>query len=340
MAVVTPTYVQLHPSYMLPDIILQYQQASGAFEVLTAGEPLTRLGPGDMAAYVKGLDIRTDEASGQSAYNQLPSVSVIPTMKSTATYLLRVRAEYDHHDLAAFGQWGASLVEAQRLGTRQGIFQQMRSALLYGFNAANNEGLLNAQGATSVSLPADSQGNTTISTYDNGQLAVFLLTQISALMTRTMQVGKPNKIVMLMPQRTLAQMGFQGIVTLVQYQKTGGGSATTAGLVTQIAGLQDVDIVWVCDDTLIGQGAGGTDAIIITSPEVKKPVGTPPINTNEFAKLAPGLEAINLQLCDMDAPREIPTPLAGGAIDVLSELRITSGWNLRGEGITILSAGY
>lgn len=339
MAGVTPSYVQLHPSYMMPEILLQYQQASGAFETLQGGEPLTRLGAGDLVAYVKAMDIRTDTASGQSAYNQLPSVSIVPRMVSTASYLLRVRAEYDHHDLAAFGEWGASLVEAQRLGTRQGIFQQMRSALLYGFNAANGEGLLNAQGATAVTLPADSNGNISISTYDNGQLGVFFLTQISALKTRVLQIGTPTGLVILAPQRVIGQMSYQGIVSLIQYQRVGSGTNTTAGMTTDVAAIQGDKIIWVCDDTLIGQGAGGSDAIILTCPEVKKPVGAP-INTNEFARLAPGLEAVNLQLCDMDAPREIPTPLPGGAIDILSELRITSGWVLRPEALTIISAPY
>jgi hypothetical protein len=250
-----------------------------------------------------------------------------------------VRAEYDHHDLAAFGNWGASLVEAQRLGTRQGIFQQMRSALLYGFNPTNGEGLLNTQGATAVTLPADSNGATSISTYDNGQLAIYFLTQLGALKTRVLQVGTPTNITILAPQRVIAQMTYAGIVQLVQYQRPGAGTAVTAEVVQDVAKAQGDKVIWVADDTLIGQGAGGTDAIIMTAPEVKKPVASP-INTNEFARLAPGLEACNIQLCDMDAPREIPTPMPGGAIDVLSELRITSGWSLRPEALTIISAPF
>jgi hypothetical protein len=339
MAGVTPSYVQLHPSYVMPEIILQYQQASGAFETLQGGEPLTRLGQGDLVVYIKAFDIRTATASGQSAYNQLPSVSITPKMISTATYLVRVRAEYDHHDIAAFGNWGASLPEAQRLGTRQGVFQQMRTALLYGFNPVNGEGLLNSQGATAVTLPADSNNHTTISTYDSGQLAVFFLTQLSALKTRTLMIGQPTSVTILAPQRVIAQMGYQGIVQLSEYQRIGAGSNVSAGVVTDIAAHQGDKVIWVADDTLIGKGAGGTDAIIMTTPEVKKPQGGR-INTNEFALLAPGLEACNLQLCDMDAPREIPTPLPGGAIDVLSELRITSGWSLRPEALTIISAGF
>jgi hypothetical protein len=45
-------------------------------------------------------------------------------------------------------------------------------------------------------------------------------------------------------------------------------------------------ISWGYDDTLQGQGAGGTDMMIITMPEVAKVMGMK-INTNEFAKFAP-----------------------------------------------------
>jgi hypothetical protein len=94
-----------------------------------------------------------------------------------------------------------------------------------------------------------------------------------------------------------------------------------------------------CDDTLIGKGAGGTDAIVISIPEIKKPDGGRN-NTNEFAKLTPGLNACNLQFCDMPAPREIISPIAGGGTDVLSEMRITPGWSVRPEALTIMSAQF
>jgi hypothetical protein len=45
-------------------------------------------------------------------------------------------------------------------------------------------------------------------------------------------------------------------------------------------------------------------------------------------------------LQDMAAPKEIPVPLAGGAIDIVSELRTTSGWGVRPEAITICTMQY
>jgi hypothetical protein len=96
---------------------------------------------------------------------------------------------------------------------------------------------------------------------------------------------------------------------------------------------------WTYDDTLIGKGAGGTDAVVLTMPEVKKPRGVM-MDTNAFADLTPGLDYTTLMLTDMAAPREIPTPLPGGAIDVVSELRSTCGWGIRPEAVTIVSMQF
>jgi hypothetical protein len=298
-----------------------------------------RLGEGDLVAYIKRADVRTHMAAGQTAYNSLPSVGVTMSMISTATYLMRVRAEYDHHDTAAMGRWGVPIVDAQRLGMRQGHFQLARNALLYGFNPANGEGLLNTNGATAVSLPNDSNGNYTVVTYDNGQMAFFILSQISALKTRTNQLGIGRKFTILGPQRVLSAFEYQNIVQLTQYQRIGGGTNSTAGTIKDIAEANGDEIIWAYDDTLVGKGAGGVDAVVIVMPEVEKPQGSK-FNTNEWAKLTPGLDACTLQLCDMAAPRELPTPLPGGAIDVLSEMRITSGWGVRPEAVTILSIQY
>jgi hypothetical protein len=98
--------------------------------------------------------------------------------------------------------------------------------------------------------------------------------------------------------------------------------------------------MWTYDDTLIGKGAGGNDAVIITMPEVEKPKGDGMINTNEFAGLKPGNDACLTMYADQAAPKEITSPLAGGATDVLSEWRITSGWAIRPEAITIASMQY
>lgn len=340
MANIFPAFVQANPSYIMPETLLQFSQPSGYTTLLYGNDPQARLGTADLFVYMKKLEVRTRVAGGQAAYNQLPSVTLVASQISTPTYLVRVRAEYDHHDTAAGGVWGVSVPEGQRLGMRQGIFQQMRNAGLYGFNPANGEGILNAAGATAVNLPADTNGNTTVVTYDNGQMGVFLLTQIQAIKTRTFQMGQPARISILGPQRVLGAFEYQNIVQVTQFQREGAGTVSTAGLVKQVMDWNGDILEWSYDDTLQGKGAGGNDAVVISMPEIKKPDNGEAVNTNEFAKLTPGYDGCNVQLCDMAAPREIPTPLPGGAIDVLSELRITSGWGVRPEATTIVSMQY
>lgn len=338
---IAPAFVTVNPSYIVPELLLPYSQASGAFDLLPTGEPMVRLSDGDLFVYIKRADIRTRVAAGQAAYNSLPSCTVAMSQISTPTYLQRVRAEYDHHDTAAMGRWGVSIVEAQRLGMRQGHYQLARSALLYGFNPANGEGLLYTNGATAVPLPPDSNNNDTVVTYDNGQMAFFLISQLSAIKTATNQLGIGRKFTILGPQRVLGAFEYQNIVQLTSYQRVGAGSMSTAGTVKDVASWNGDEIIWAYDDTLIGKGSGGNDAVIVCMPEVQKPSQMDDAwDTNEFAKLSPGLDACTMQLCDMAAPREIPTPMPGGAIDVLSEWRVTSGWGIRPEAIRVISMQY
>ena len=336
-----PSYVTVNPHHMMSELIMQYSLASGAFTTLATENPMPRLGEADLYVYAKKVQLTTQVSANQSTANQLPSASVIPSMISTATYRLQTRAQYDNFDEAATGAWGYALPEALRLAARQGIAQQLRNALLYGYNPANGEGLLNTAGATRVNLGADSNGNVGYSTWDSGQLAQFMLNMIGNLKTTTLQIGQPLRLVFLAPQRFIQQISYGGIVSLTQFQRIGAGVETAAGLVETVAAWAGGDDVsFAADDTLIGQGYGGTDAIILVAPELKIPRANAQINTNVFATLTPNQTATTLMLCDVAAPTEIPTPLPDGGITTLYTMRSTSGWGIRPEGMTVLSAAY
>lgn len=337
-----PSQVKIHPSYTAPELVLKYNQVSGAFRLLHGGRPEVRLGEGDLAVYIKALDVRTKAAVGQQAYELLPSVDVIASYISTPTYLIRNRFEFNHHDTAAAGTWGVSLDSALALGSRQAINQQLRSQLIWGVQSSNGEGIANMPGAYAVSLPPDSNGNDTLVTYDNGQLAIAFLGYILGNQIRMYQLGQdPLHTVICGPQRILGTMAKQNVVQLTSYQRAGAGVATTGGMIKEVTEMSDDTIEWCFDDTLIGQGAGGTDLVIITQPTVKNPERKEaPIDTNEFSRLMPGLDATTIMFMDMAAPREIRAPLPFGAVDVGLELRATSGWGIRPEGTTLLSIQY
>jgi hypothetical protein len=339
MALNAPAFVTVSPSFIEPGLILPYAQASGAFDLIATGFPRILLGEDDLWVYMKRIDLRTSIESGTAAPNQLPGVAITLSQISTPSYLVRTRAQYDRHDVAAAGHWGVSLPEAYRLGMRQAHFQLARVALLYGFQPQNGEGLVNTTNATAVNLPPDSNGNDTVVAYDTGQMALFLLQQIENLKTLTNQLGIGRKFTILGPQRVLGQFQYPGIVQLVQFQRSGAGTTTTAGVVKETLLINGDLIIWACDDTLKGQGSGGTDLVIISMPEVEKPSGGR-INTNIFATLEPGIDVCSTMYADVAAPIEIVSPLPGGATDVVTEMRHTSGWGIRGESLTLISMAY
>lgn len=339
MSLIASAYVRLHPSFEEPELILPYSQASGWMDTLMGGGPRVRLGEDDLLVYMKRLDLRTKILSGTASPNQLPGISIVASQLSTPTYNTRCRAEYDHHDTAAAGRWGFALPEAYRLGMWQAHFQLARDAGLYGFNPQLGEGLIHTVGATAINLPPDSFGNTTVLTYDNGQMAFFLLQQFLNIKTRTVQLGIGRKFTILGPQRILGQFEYPDIVQLPQFQRPGAGTSVTAGVVKETLMANGDTLMWCYDDTLIGQGAGGTDAVLLVMPEVEKPEADK-LSTNIFATLAPGNPTVTTMYFDQAAPREIISPLGGGATDVLTELRMTAGWGVRPEGVTIVSMTY
>ena len=338
MTISAPAFVTVSPSFIEPNLIMPYTQASGFTEVLFGGDPQIRLKMDDQYVFVKKLNIRQQVSAAQQPANVLPGCDIVLSQASTPTYLMRSRAQYDHHDVNAAGNWGVSVPEAYRLGNRQGMNQQARNAALYGFNPQNGEGILSG-GGTAVNLPPDSFGDTTASTYDPGQMATFLLQQIQLLKGRMNQLGLPLRVTILGPQRILGIFTYPGIVQLTSVQRPGGGNFTTMQLIAWILEENKDELFWAYDDTLIGKGSGGSDAVLIVAPEIKKP-NAPKFNTNVFADLTPALDATVTMYADMAVPMEITSPLADGATNTLYEQRITSGWVLRPEAVTVVSMVY
>ena len=339
MSIQANAYITLNPSFIEPEFLVQYSQASGFVDILADGQLRTRLSEDDLLVYMKQLNLRTRMAASQAGSQELPSVDVQATMISAPTYLLQVRNQYNHHDVAAGARWGFAVPEAYRLGGRQANFQLARDACLFGMNPQNGEGIINAPNAVALNLPPDTNGNSTLVTYDNGQMAFFLAQQVLNIKTSTNQLGLGRKFTILGPQRALGLFEYN-VVQLVQFQRIGAGTTSTAGTFKEILMSNGDTLIWAYDDTLIGAGANGTDLIIIAMPEVEKPAGQSPVNTNEFAKIMPGSKVCLTQYCDMAAPREIVSPLAGGATDFLQEWRVSSGWAPRYQALRLISAQY
>ncbi|MBL5926806.1 hypothetical protein [Enterobacter asburiae] len=341
MSAFAPAITTVSPSMMLPEIIMQYSMASGAFDILPGSAPTVKIGSSDLVVYQKYLRATTQAHVGQSLPGQLPSASITGGYDQMMTYRISTRSQYSYLDTDAASRWGYSLVDGMRLANRQGHAQQMRNMLLYGVKASNNEGITNSPSATTLNLGSDSQGNDSYTTWDAGEMAKFILGLIADQKTKMMILGQPLTTVILCPQRFMKALEWTGVVELTSYQRPGAGTQTIGGMVKTIAGDASSDsVIFSQDDTLIGKGAGGTDLIIVTNPELVVPEARQDINTNIFATLTPNQQAVNVMFCDMAAPTEIPSPMPDGGLTTLYTMRTTPGWNFRPEGVTLLSAKY
>ena len=341
MANLFPAQAKVNPSFSEPDLIVTYAQPSGAWAALAGAQPRVKIGSDDLYVYINGLDLRTDTLTAQSASNFLPSCSLVGSYYSTATYLIRARATWDHHDISAAARYNVALPQAQELAMLQAFAQQGRGMLLYGYNPANNEGLLNAPNAVQETLPPDSYHNTTLETYDNGQLALQFQAWIVALLSGTYQAGMPSELVLIGPQRILVTMQMQKVVQTTSIQRPGAGYMTTAQAIETICKEFGCNVSWHFDDTLIGKGLNGADMVILTMPELSVPdLPNLAMNTGAFNEMQPSMKAVNVMYADMAAPMNIPTPVPDGGITTVKELRMSSAWNLRYQGLYLLSIPY
>lgn len=341
MSAFAPAFTTVNPSMMLPEMVMQYSMASGAFDILSGSAPTVKISTSDLVVYQKYLRMTSQAHVSQSLPGQLPSSSITGGYDQMMTYRVSTRSQYSYLDDDAANRWGYSLVEGLRLANRQGHAQQLRNMLLYGVNAANNEGITNSPNATTISMGSDSYGNDSYITWDSGELSKFVLSLIAGQKTRMMLLGQALTTVVLCPQRFMQALEWTGIVELTTYQRPGAGTATVGQIIKSIAGDAAGDSIIFCqDDTLIGKGAGGTDLIVITNPELVVPEARQDINTNIFATLTPNQQAVNVMFMDVSAPTEIPSPMPDGGMTTLYTMRATPGWNLRPEGVTLLSAKY
>lgn len=336
-----PAQTKVAPSFSEPNAIVDYAQQSGFVHLFQGDGPTVRIGSGDLNVYINTLQIRTQSQTSQFAPNFLPSASIVGSYIQTQTYNVQTRVTYGPEDTQAAANYDQALPSLLNLASRQGIFQGLRTMALYGVVASNNEGLLNTPSATQVTLPADSYGNTAVQTYDNGEMADFLRAQVVSLVTSMYQTGPQasGRVVFISPQRVGMQFSVRNIVQVTSYQRPGAGTETTMGVTANVLRDAGYTMEWYYDDTLIGKGAGGSDMVLLTMPEIQVPT-MPGINTDEFGRVRPSLNAVNLMYADMAAPMRVTTPIPDGGVTEIQRLRASCGWCVRPQGLFQISMPY
>ena len=93
MTIQAGAYALVHPSFVEPELLLQYSQPSGFIDLLAGGEPRVKIAEDDLFVYIKTLNLRSKVAAGTAGFNELPGVDITSQMISTATYLVQASAQ-------------------------------------------------------------------------------------------------------------------------------------------------------------------------------------------------------------------------------------------------------
>lgn len=347
MGLLAPARFTVNPSFTSPRALVSQSVRSGFMHLFPNGRPDVKLTEGAKAVYVPIYDIRTLAKGAQTGVNELPSVQINASLISTPVYEQKIRVVYSREDLNAAASWQLSLANAYSLAMRQGHFQLLRDIALFGFNPQSGEGLLNsASGTVSESLPADSQGHTTLDAYDAGEAFQAFLRAINGRLNACNLLGvsaqynaggPPVRVVILAPQRVLGLMASR-VVELTSYQRPGAGSASITQSIIDVMKGSNVEVIFAPDDSLKGRGTNNTDAVVLTIPELPDMGAQGAFDTNIFGDEYESQErGCNALFVDRDLPAEITGPIGAEGTDLVSFMSSTAGWSLRGEATAILS---
>lgn len=336
-------------SRTLPGFIMRTGQTSGAFNLLPDRKFKTGLiSNTDLKIYAHTLEQHAQAYVNQFQANNFDNFSVNTGLIGTATYSVRTNASYTTDEMELASSYGGNLMEWMDKACLQAHFDQYRMLELYGFGK-QGEGILNAIGITKTNLPADSGGNTTVSTQDPGQLVTYfnkkILDRRSAMYMYNSGVTGMRTCIM-STQKIIGHLESVATVQLTDAQREGAGSFTAGDRIKYMQGMVGNEVEYLIDDTLAGKGDGGADVILIVIPEMVTQGAqgyASEWNTNEFGTVAGGIKETLAAFSAFDMPRELTAPMgeaSGIRQIVLKENRVTCGWVFRPEAVTVISAHY
>lgn len=289
------------------------------------------------AAYILDItNINSETSVGQQWGRQLANQSFTQGQISAPFYRIEAYFEYDVVEQAKFEALssGTSLHSLLENLAKQGINQRRHEAILFGFDPATNfnQGIL--ANATESNLPADSVGNSAITSYDVAELQAFLSTIIRNVMDASYGMLKPVTIASSSRVINYIQTA---IVPVTESQKDGSGVDTVGGLLQRVVNwLGAGQVVFIKDEKLKDDTNGdkivfvapGLDSQDQGDPEGENLVGEEnSIRFNTWCDEAEGLTGWDY-------------PMAGGVFAKKLSYKMTPGITLRSEAVQVVVAPY
>lgn len=184
-----------------------------------------------------------------------------------ATYNITSKYGYnkDESDKFTKATGGQSLDNVMSAITEAGVSSCVHFGALYGFGKGYNQGII--AGSTKASLPPDSTGATTVSTYSDIDLYKFIIETINDV--RAQSFGGASPTILFGPRKFINYIQ-TALVSFLQSAESGGlnSVAGTINLASRLGGVEQIK--YIEDDSLIGRGTDGKDLFFLLAPRIKE----------------------------------------------------------------------
>lgn len=252
---------RLYPSAAIPGLLTPQVQDVDFKKYI--GKETNQASLAVNAVYMASVtNINSQAAITQQWKNEVSNQSYTMGQISAPVYMIQAFMQWDKQEAAAFDALssGVALPDFLENLAKQAINQRRHEGILYGFDPATdlNQGIL--ANATESNLPADSQGNSTITSYSPAELQSFLASVIRDVMNASYGMLRP--VVIASSPRVINYL-HSIVVSLTESQQKGAGVDVISGLLGRVMDWLGAGKVEFIQDVTLQDDTNGDKIVFV-----------------------------------------------------------------------------
>lgn len=329
---------RLYPSVAVPGIVMPQTQEVDFNKYI--GKK-TNLGKeqDNVAYHTTATNINSQAEISQQWKSELTNQSYTLGQINAPYYMITAMLQWDVQEQAQFEALsnGVALPDFLENLANQAINQRRHEAILYGFDPATDlsQGIL--ANATESNLPADSTGNSSLTTYNLAELQQFLASVIRDVMSASYGMLRP--VVIASSPRVINYLTSM-IVSLTESQQKGAGVDVIAGLLGRVVEWMGAGKVEFLQDVTLQDDTNG-DKIVFVARGLDDQ--TEKVNDADSQNIVGRKNSIEYNTwydIAFGGTKKFPRPPEFGRYAAMLVCKMTPGVTIRSEAVRVVVAPY
>lgn len=253
-------------------------------------------------------------------------------------YMIKASLRFNEQEQRQFESVanGVALPDFLENLAKQAINQRRHEGVLYGFDPATdlNQGIL--ANATESNLPADSAGNTSITSYNAAELQAFLASIIRDVMNASYGMLRP--VVIASSPRVINYL-HSVVVSLTESQQKGAGIDVISGLLGRVMDWLGAGKVEFIQDVTLQDDTNGDKIVFVARGMDEQSENVSDADSQNLVGTHNSIK-FNTWVDKGEGLKVYPYPVMGGTYMKDLWIRMTPGITLRSEAVRVVKAPY